>query len=381
MKNILHVLNISFVIPYFLGEQLLYMREKGYNEHIICSFSSDLNDLSNKYLFKYSGVDIYRKFSIMADIKAIIQICRYIKFWKIDIVVGHTPKAGMLAMFAAFIMRIPKRIYFRHGLLYETSSGIKKHIFILSEKIASLLSTDVVCVSPYLIEKSVTDRLSPLRKMFLLNKGSCNGVDVVGKFNPDKIDLIKLRQLKYELGISDDAWVIGYTGRLVKDKGIVELIEAYKTLASRYSNLYLLLVGPQEERDKLPNEVVEFMHSEERIIVTGLIEYDIEYYYAFMNVLVLASFREGFGTSILEASAMGVPVLTTSHTGCRDAIVNGETGLFIENDPLSIASNIEVLINDSALAKKIGSSGRLFVKDNFDQHLIWSEIEKVYLKQ
>ena len=380
MKNILHVLNISFVIPYFLGEQLLYMREKGYNEHIICSFSSDLNDLSNKYLFKYSGVDIYRKFSIMADIKAVIQICRYIKFWKIDIVVGHTPKAGMLAMFAAFIMRIPKRIYFRHGLLYETSSGIKKHIFILSEKIASLLSTDVVCVSPYLIEKSVTDRLSPLRKMFLLNKGSCNGVDVVGKFNPDKIDLIKLRQLKYELGISDDAWVIGYTGRLVKDKGIVELIEAYKTLASRYSNLYLLLVGPQEERDKLPNEVVEFMHSEERIIVTGLIEYDIEYYYAFMNVLVLASFREGFGTSILEASAMGVPVLTTSHTGCRDAIVNGETGLFIENDPLSIASNIEVLINDSALAKKIGSSGRLFVKDNFDQHLIWSEIEKLYLK-
>lgn len=381
MKKILHVLNISFVIPYFFGEQLLYMKEKGYNVHIICCYSSHLVDLSNKYLFDYKGVDIQRKFSIEADIKAIVQMCRYIKCNKIDIVNGHTPKAGMLAMFAAYIMRVPKRIYFRHGLLYETSNGIKRHIFVLSEKVASLLATDVVCVSPYLMEKSVMDRLSPRRKMILLNKGSCNGVDVMGQFNPDKIDLIKLKQLKKKHGIDDNAWIVGYTGRLVKDKGIVELVEAYKTLKSKYLNLYLLLVGPEEERDSLPDGVVSFIHKDERIIVTGLINENIEYYYALMNVLVLASHREGFGTSIIEASAMKLPVLTTSHTGCRDAIVENETGFFVTHEPLMIASKIEMLIENLELAGELGTNGRLFVEKNFEQHIIWSEIEKMYLRK
>ncbi|MFK1847892.1 glycosyltransferase [Bacteroides fragilis] len=164
MKNILHVLNVPFVISYFLGDQLLYMREKGYNEYIICSSSSSLADLSSRYLFYYKEIGIYRKFSILADIKAVIQICNYIKYHDMDIVNGHTPKAGMLAMFAAFVMRVPKRIYFRHGLLYETSTGIKRYIFVFAEKMASLLATDVVCVSPYLIEKSLKDGLSPKKK-------------------------------------------------------------------------------------------------------------------------------------------------------------------------------------------------------------------------
>lgn len=380
MQNILHVLNISFVIPYFLGDQLLYMRDKGYNMHIICSYSSRLVELSNIYLFKYKGVNVYRKFSIMADIMAVIQICRYIKTHKIDIVNGHTPKAGLLAMFAAYLMRVPKRIYFRHGLLYETSRGVKKHIFMLSEKMASLLATEVVCVSPYLMEKSLMDGLSSQRKLNLLNKGSCNGVDTVGKFNPNKINLGIIKQLKQKYDISDDAWVIGYTGRLVKDKGIVELVEAYKMLKFQYLNLYLLLVGPEEERDQLPEEVVSFIHNDERVIVTGLVDQNIEYYYALMDVLVLASYREGFGTSILEASAMKIPVLTTSHTGCRDAILEGETGFYISHESCSIASKIEMLIEDLILGKKLGSNGRQFVEKNFEQHMVWNEIEKLYLK-
>lgn len=380
MRNILHVLNISFVIPYFLGDQLLYMKDKGYNMHIICSYSSHLVELSNIYLFKYKGINIYRKFSVVADILAIIQICRYIKYHKIDIVNGHTPKAGLLAMFAAYLMRVHKRIYFRHGLLYETSKGIKKYIFILSEKIASLLATDVICVSSYLMEKSITDKLSSEKKMILLNKGSCNGVDVIGKFNPDKINLEKMEQLKQRYNINDDAWIIGYTGRLVKDKGIVELVEAYKILKLKYLNLYLLLVGPEEERDQLPKEVISFIHNDERVIVTGLVDQNIEYYYALMNVLVLASYREGFGTSILEASAMKIPVLTTSHTGCRDAILEGETGFYISHEFYSIASKIEMLIENIQLGKKIGANGRQFVKNDFEQYIIWKEIEKLYLK-
>lgn len=380
MKNILHVVNVSFVIPYFLGDQLLYMRKKGYNMNVICSPSSRLTLLANKYLFNYGEVSLYRKFSFLADIRGVIGICKYIKTHKVTIVNGHTPKAGLLAMLAAKLMRVSKRIYFRHGLLYETSTGMKKYIFIFSERFASWLATDVVCVSPYLIEKSIIDKLSSKQKMFLLNKGSCNGVDVLEKFNPDKIEVIKLKHIKQRYGITDNAWIIGYTGRIVMDKGIVELVEAYKILKSKYSNIYLLLVGPEEERDTLPVEVTRFIHTEKRIIVTGLIEGDIEYYYALMNVLVLASFREGFGTSILEASAMQIPVLTTSHTGCKNAIVDGETGLYINHNPLTIVSKIEHLVENLSLAEKLGMNGRRFVKENFEQHLVWNEIEKLYLK-
>lgn len=379
-KKVLHVVNISFVIPYFLGEQLLYMTERGFEIHLICSPSSNLSDLSNRYSFKYEEINIFRKFSILSDIKAVWGICRYIKDKKISIVNGHTPKAGMLAMFAAYIMRVPKRYYFRHGLLYETSSGLKKNIFILSEKLASWLATDVICVSPYIIEKSIADNLTNARKMRLLNQGSCNGVDVMGQFNPYKIDAIKLQQIKSKYGLPDDAWIIGYAGRLVIDKGIIDLIEAYKLLKAKYSKLYLMLVGPEEERNKLPIEVKSFIHHDERVIVTGLIDKDIEYYYALMNVLVLASFREGFGTCILEASAMKVPVLTTAHTGCRDAIIEGKTGSYVDHNPISIASKIEMLIKDPLSANEMGSNGRAFVKENFEQRLVWCDIQKLYSK-
>lgn len=376
--NILHVVNVCFALPYFIGDQLNYMRDKGHKMYIVCSPAPQLKSFANKYSSDYREVEILRKFSILSDIKAIFHICKYIYENHIDVVNGHTPKAGMLAMVAAFCMRVPKRIYFRHGLLYETSHGIKRNIFIFSERLASFFATDVVCVSQYLKEKSNIDKLTSYSKLKILYKGSCNGIDVYGHFNPNNIDIDILNHIRQKYHLTQKSWVIGYTGRLVKDKGIVELVKAYAILKQKYDDIFLLLVGPMEERDCLPNEIVEFIHSDERIITPGLIEKGIEYYYAIMNVLVLATHREGLGSCLLEASSMQLPVLTTSHTGSRDAIINNETGLFVDLSPISIANKIELLHNNESLAKKMGISGRKFVASNFEQHLIWSEIEKLY---
>lgn len=378
MKNILHVVNIDFVIPYFLGEQLNYMTKRGYKIHLICSPSEYLKPLSIKYNFFYEEIPILRQFSFFTDFCSIIKICICIRKNKINIINGHTPKAGLLAMCAGFFMRVPKRIYFRHGLLYETSHGLKKVIFILSEKFASLLATKVVCVSPYLIERSIRDRLSSPTKLHLLYKGSCNGVDVYNKFNPVNVSIESKRLLRLKYNLPLDAWIIGYTGRLVKDKGIVELVEAFELLQKKYSKIYLLLVGPEEERDKLPLKTKHAMKCDNRIILTGLIENNIEYYYAIMNVLILPTHREGFGTSILEASSMQIPVVTTDFTGSRDAIVNGVTGLYTDGTPLSLVNKIEILYNDREYAINLGIQGRRFVEDNFEQQLVWKEIEKLY---
>lgn len=376
--NILHVVNISFVIPYFLGEQLLYFRNKGYNEFIICSPSQDIEYYSQMYKFQYLSIEILRRISIFKDIKAIYKTVRYIRHKHIDIVTGHTPKGALIAMLAAYIACVPFRIYFRHGLVYETSTGFKRKLLIVMDKFTSVLATKIVCVSPSVCHKSIEDKLNVASKQYLLSRGTCNGIDIC-KFSTKNLDEVRLRKLKDELNIEQIDFVIGYTGRLVRDKGIIELVHAFQTLQCKYVTLKLMLVGMLEERDALPSDIVESIKQNSRIINTGYVQNsNIEYYYALMDVFVLPSYREGFPTSVLEASAMELPIITTKATGCIDSIVEKETGIFVKHDSESIAMAIELLYLDEVGRKEYGKRGRKFVVDNFEQHIIWDEIEKLY---
>lgn len=380
MHNVLHVVNIYFVIPYFLGDQLLFFREKGYKEYIVCSPSDEIKQYAKSHLFDYKEVAIDRKITIWKDIRAILSICRYIHKENITIVTGHTPKGALIAMIASFIMRIPIRIYFRHGLVYETSTGFKRKLLIWMDKLTSRLGTKIVCVSPSICKRSLEDELNPPTKQLLLSKGTCNGIDV-SKFHRTTLNKEYLHVLKQKLGLDKYNFVIGFTGRLVRDKGIIELVQAFEILFKQYDKVALLLVGMLEERDALPLGIIEYIRMNPAIINTGYVENSkIEYYYALMDVFVLPSYREGFPTSILEASSMQLPIVTTRVTGCIDAIIEDETGMFVENNSLDIAKGIEKYAINKELRKKHGSNGRKFVEENFDQHLIWDEIEKLYLK-
>lgn len=379
MSNLLHVVNISFVIPYFLGEQLDYFTEKGYREYIVCSPSEELNDLALNYNFEYKAVMISRKISIGKDLMAVKRTMEYIKEKQIDIVTGHTPKGGLIAMLAGYFARVPERIYFRHGLVYETSRGLKRKLLVAIDKWVARLATKVVCVSPSVYNKSLEDGLNLATKQVLLSKGTCNGIDI-RRFCRKNIDEDFLGDLRTRLHLFDDVFVIGFTGRLVRDKGIVELIRAFHLLQEEYSNVVLLLVGMLEERDALSNDVVEVIKSNPKIINTGYVSNaTIEYYYALMDVFVLPSYREGFPTSVLEASAMEIPVITTKVTGCIDSIIEGKTGIYVKNNANSIAEAIKLFYKDTPLCRRCGQNGRKFVVDNFDQNIIWNEIEKLYL--
>lgn len=376
--NILHVVNISFVIPYFLGSQLLFFKNKGYSEYIVCSPSDELKYFSEQYGFKYKEIDILRKISLLKDLKAIVLSAEYIRKNQINIVIGHTPKGALIAMLAAYIMRVRIRIYFRHGLVYETSLGFKRKMLMVIDKLAAFLATQVVCVSPSVCEKSLEDRLNPASKQCLLSKGTCNGIDTI-RFCKESLDIRRLIELKVKLGFKQDCLVIGFTGRLVQDKGIIELICAFKVLQNKYPNLILLLVGMLEERDALPRDIVTYIKENEHIVNTGYIEnVNIEYYYALMDVFVLPSYREGFPTSVLEASAMNLPIVTTRVTGCIDSIIEGETGIFVQNDANDLAKGIDIFLQDKAKRHLYGAKGRKFVIENFEQNIIWKEIEKLY---
>jgi len=377
-KKVLHVVNISFVLPYYIGDQFEYFSDKGIRFYVACQPSDHLIQYAEEMKFKPFSVNILREINVFQDLRAIYLLSRYIKKEKIDIVVSHTPKGGLIGMVSAYLSGINTRVYFRHGIMYETSKGIKRLLLKSIERFTGFLATRVVCVSPSVLAFSAKEKLSAPYKNLLLNKGTCNGIDAVNKFNSNRIEVAVTSKLKSEYGILPEDRIIGFVGRLVNDKGINELILAWKELLKRHSNIKLLLVGPFEDRDSIPETVKTYIADTPSVIHTGLIE-DIVPYYALMNVFILPSYREGFPTSVLEASAMGLPVLTTAATGCRDSIIENHTGLFIGFDILDIVNKISIYLNNPSLAFNHGKNGRDFVLENFQQNKIWEEIEeKIY---
>lgn len=372
--NILHVVNIYFVLPYFIGDQFKFFKAKGYHISVVCSPSKYIAGYSKEQGFNYMESPVNRSISLKDDFQTIYNICKYIKQQKIDVIIGHTPKGGLLAMLAGWICRVPKRIYFRHGLVYETSHGMKRCILKNVDRLASLCATKIVCVSPSVLKRSIEDKLAPASKQIILGKGTCNGVDTQNHFNPNKIKTQTRDELREQYGIKSDDFVIGYSGRLVRDKGIVELVRAFDRLEDA-EHCKLLLVGMFETRDSLPNDVKDRIQNDSRIIYTGFINGGMEYFYAMMNVYVLASYREGFPTGVLEAQAMEIPVITTRVTGCCDSIVDGKTGLFADNNEIDLSNKIDRI----RLKKEIdGRDGRKWVVENYDSRIIWKEIEKLY---
>ncbi len=370
--KVLHVVNISFVLPYYFGDQFDYFQKKGIEFHVACSQSEHLEQYAKQKQFKAFSVTITRKLNPIRDFVSLISLIKYIKKNKIDIVIGHTPKGGLLGMLAAYLSgRIKKRIYFRHGIMYETSTGLKRWLLKEIEKFTGLIATKVICVSPSVLQISNQCKLSHPSKNIILGRGTCNGIDVV-KFSKNNNQSLA-SELSKKLGLAGN-YVLGYVGRLVKDKGIVELIDAWKIVNEYNSHVKLLLVGPFEEEDQLPLETIRAINTDSSIVHVGLTNDPIAYY-QLMNSFILPSYREGFPTVVLEASAMELPVITTMATGCRDAIIPNQTGLFTTINADAIASKINYYIKHKDIGRIHSLNGRAFIVENFRQEAIWKEIE------
>ncbi|QBO59685.1 glycosyltransferase family 4 protein [Chryseobacterium salivictor] len=378
--RILHVINIYFSLSY-LGNQFKYFSGKGYKQFLICSPSKELEKYSKEQNIESLQLKINRSISIFQDLYAVIRTCIYIRKNKIDIIVGHTPKGALIAMLSGFIMRVPKRTYYRHGRVYETMTGVKRKLMILIENLTSFCATDIVVVSNYLYQKGIDDQLNSVEKQIVLGKGTCGGIDTVEKFNPLSIDFNESRKYMNKYGLESTDFVIGFCGRMVKDKGIIEFVEAFNILQKKYPErkIKLLLVGDYEERDALPQSTINEIKNNHDIIRTGFIFDKIEYFYSLMDLFVLPSYREGFGMALIEASAMGIPVLGTDHTGCMDALINNKTGYYINNSVKGIVEGVDKILNHPD-PKLLGENGRQFVTANFENLKLWSEIEtKLYL--
>lgn len=361
--KVLHVFNDPFVIPYYLGDQIGYFSNRGYEIHI----TSNGPYQNNNFDFHYFETEIIRKYSLWKDFLAVIKLYSYIKDKNIDIVVGHTPKGALIAMVASYLNKIEKRIYFRHGLLFETSTGFERCLLVFIERITGFLSTKVINVSNSVMIKSNAFNLNKPEKNIILHNGSCNGINIE-KFSPTTIP--KERNIEFLNKI-----VVGFVGRVVKDKGVIELLDAWKLLLNKYNNIELVIVGPTETRNSIPNGYLNYINDEKSINYIGYVANTLTYFRTF-DIFVLPSYREGLPTVVLEASCLGLPVITTKSTGCIDSIIEGVTGLYCDLNANDIALKIERYIVDKNLRISHGKAGHEFVKFNFKQTIIWEEIEK-----
>lgn len=381
-KRVLHVVNVYFAVPYFFGNQFRYFKEKGYEMHLICSPDKRLKQYAESQGgIEYAEIPITRAISPITDIRSIYSVCKYIKRHQIDTIVGHTVKGGFIAGIAGRLMGVKNIIHFRHGIPYDRNTGLKKLFDIWRTRFIAACAHKVVCVSPSLAQLSTELKLNSPRKQYVLGRGTCGGIDTRNKFNPQHIDVDKLNSLHQRWGIKPDDFVIGYCGRIEADKGIAELLGAFKLLKGRHPNrpLKLLLVGPFDERSSLSiteEDKQLLKQGNNGIIHTGYITTDLEYYYAMMDICVLPSYHEGFGMCMVEAQSMGKPVLTTRSYGCIDSIIPEQTGFYVDITPESIAQGVEKYF-DNERRYTMGRHARTWATENFDNLVIWPHIEKL----
>ncbi len=378
LTRLCYVVTNSWATSYLAG-QLAYLRSQGFEVTLITSPGKELDAFQRKEGVESVRVPIERSIRPWRDFCSLVRLFRAFRSLRPQIVNAGTPKAGLLGMLAAWAARVPVRIYVVHGLRLETTRGLKRRILAMTERIASACAHRVICVSQSLADQYIQLGLADRRKVIVLGAGSANGVDAA-ELAPTPRRIIQAHQIREQFGISPEEPVIGYVGRLARDKGIADLVQAFAAVSSRIPTAWLLLVGDFDKADALDEATTASIRSHPRIVKTGFIDGVAPYYHA-MNVVALPSFREGFPTVILEAQAAGLPTVGYQATGVVDAILDGVTGRLVPIGAVEqLAAALLEYLHDPKLAAAHGASGQGRAKSEFSNQRIWNALLEEYHK-
>lgn len=348
-------------LSFFMGQPRLWMEK-----FEVCAIAGEKEKLvafAEGEGINYKYMPMHREISLASDV---VCLFRFIWLFIKDrpyIVHGNTPKASMLSMVAAWLTIRPVRIYMCHGLRYETTAGKFRKVLMAMEWLSCHCATQVICVSRGVMGKLVEDGLCPKRKGTVVGYGTAGGIDT-NYFSRKAIQDVP--DVREDLGIPHDAFVFSFVGRIVGDKGINELVEAFNILSREKKSLYLFLVGYQEnDTDPIKPITQNTIDSNSNIISFGRKE-DVRPYLRASNAFVLPSYREGLGQVLLEANAMDVPCIASDIIGPRDVIEPNKNGELVEvRNAKALYNKMKEWVESPEKVKTMSLSCRQFVIERY----------------
>lgn len=359
-----------------LKGQLKYFVEMGYEVYLLGPQEFQTLDFCDKEGAILLPISIKRQINLFHDLRTLFQIILIFRKIRPDIVNLGTPKISLLGMIAAKFTRVKDRIYTCRGFRYEHEDGIFKNLLIYMEKITARSATKILCISQSVRSKGIEYNIFTGRKSVVINKGSSNGVDL-NLYNRKNLNAKKLKELK-EKHNPDDKFIFGFLGRIVERKGFVELLEAFDRIYQNDEKVKLLVVG-RPYYDQIDKAIIEKANSHPGVDMVGLVDYEeTPYFYNMMNVFVLPAYWEGFGNVLTQAAAMGLPVIATDVTGCKDAVSDKFNGELIPSKNVDVLHETMVkFMNDPELLSKYATNGIEWV-NNFEPEIIWSGMHELY---
>ena len=351
-------------IHFFLKPHLLALA-KQYQVTLMLNLKND-NYLPNLDLpIEIIDIPIARKIAPFADFLTLYHLNKLFRTEQYDLLITVVPKAGLLGMLAGAWVGIPSRLHIFQGEVWANRRGIGRWLLKTCDQITAFFSTHRLAVSDSEKQFLAQEKVVNINKIEVLGKGSIGGVDL-DRFAPNPSKRIKVRK---DLNIPQDATLMVFMGRLVSDKGIFELIEAFLEVARQDQTIYLLLVGPDEEGEltNINHQLGDLQQRVRRVTYTS----EPEKYLASADFLCLPSHREGFGVVIIEAAAMGLPSIGSKIYGISDAILDQDTGILFECQNISqLVDAIRSLSSNKDLRNSMGERAKLNVEKNFGSHLV-----------
>ena len=366
------VVSSPMTIEAFLQDQLRAL-------NALCEMSVVANAPDGAFLKKlnirahFKGVPLKRQVCPLTDLHALYSLLLIFLRERFQVVHSITPKAGLLGMGAAFFARVPVRVHTFTGQVWATKSGVARALLRFLDKLIAGFATHVLVDSrsqrKFLVENGVVSQ----KKSCVLGDGSISGVNTL-RFRPNPQARRTFREKKK---IPDEDIVFVYVGRLKRDKGIPELLAAFDKIAKTNSSMWLLLVGPDEEN---LGSLIQASPAITKTIMVGHTS-SPELYFAASDIFVLPSHREGFGSSVIEAGACGIPAVASRIYGLTDAVVHGRTGLLVtRGDVGELARAMERLGKDRKLRLRMGRVAQRRAKVRFDQKKITEALLQFYRK-
>ncbi|WP_341200562.1 glycosyltransferase family 4 protein [Croceibacter atlanticus] len=375
--KIVRITTVVFSLEKLLENQLQFMKSY-YKVIAVSSNKIKLDQFGKVQNIQTFNLDLTRKITPLRDFISLFKLIFFLLKEKPLILHSHTPKAGIVGMLAAYVTRVPYRLHTVAGLPLIESTGIKRSVLILVEKLTYACATKVYPNSKGLEDFILKENFTKSSKLKIIGNGSSNGIDTT-YFDPDLYIETFKNDLKLKLGIPESDKVFIFVGRLVSDKGINELVTAFNKLQQNHQNIKLLLVGPLEsDLDPLHKQTLNTIKCNQHIISLGF-QKDVRPYLAISDMLTFPSYREGFPNVVLQAGAMGLPCIVSNINGCNEIIIDNINGIIVpKKNTDALADAMCVLIKNPILFNKLRVNARKLIQEKYERKVFWKALLKEY---